>query len=263
VKEPDAKRPDYVPPNPIDLLRELEVHDLLGYALQKLPPPPARILDVGCGSGHLALALQRQSYDVLAIDEDAEMVAWTSNLGVNATQAAYPHGVAGMFDGIVFSQSLHHMDPVDEVVRETCNKLAPAGVIVVDDVAGSTLDKRGRNFLSETLGLLEKAGIVSHMFVEYRRWPEEGPFDNWEVYFGEGHPPTSSAEDKITEFRRFFDVGEVSRGSLLHRLIIPFLPETDIGVSIAEAIAYIERQRIQDGSLPRLGLRWSGTLVRH
>jgi len=33
-----------------------------------LPPPPARVLDVGCGQGALTTALAVDGYDVLGID---------------------------------------------------------------------------------------------------------------------------------------------------------------------------------------------------
>jgi hypothetical protein len=42
-----------------------EVH---AYVRATLPPPPARILEVGAGSGELAEALREAGYDVLAID---------------------------------------------------------------------------------------------------------------------------------------------------------------------------------------------------
>jgi len=37
-----------------------------------LPPPPARVLEVGAGSGELAAALREAGYDVVAIDPAAD-----------------------------------------------------------------------------------------------------------------------------------------------------------------------------------------------
>jgi 2-polyprenyl-3-methyl-5-hydroxy-6-metoxy-1,4-benzoquinol methylase len=41
------------------------------FVLGELPPPRARVLEVGCGSGDLATKLAEIDYDVLAIDPDA------------------------------------------------------------------------------------------------------------------------------------------------------------------------------------------------
>jgi len=41
-----------------------------------LPEPPARVLDVGCGTGHYAGALAADGYDALGVDLDAAMIAY-------------------------------------------------------------------------------------------------------------------------------------------------------------------------------------------
>jgi 2-polyprenyl-3-methyl-5-hydroxy-6-metoxy-1,4-benzoquinol methylase len=40
----------------------------------RFKPPEGKILDIGCGTGSLAVALGREGYDVTGIDLDAEMV---------------------------------------------------------------------------------------------------------------------------------------------------------------------------------------------
>ena len=47
-----------------------------------LPEPPARVLDVGCGTGHYAGALAGEGYEALGIDLDPAMIAYA--------QAHYP-----------------------------------------------------------------------------------------------------------------------------------------------------------------------------
>src|SRR5438270_1500035 len=43
-------------------------NEVLDFVLMSLPPPAARVLEVGAGSGELAGFLREQRYDVVAID---------------------------------------------------------------------------------------------------------------------------------------------------------------------------------------------------
>src|SRR5262249_26118962 len=88
----------------------------LTYLGDWLPPAPARILDVGCGNGELARALERAGYAVLAIDIDPAAVAAAIAHGVNATEADMADFDADPFDAVLFSLSLHHMDRLTEAL---------------------------------------------------------------------------------------------------------------------------------------------------
>jgi precorrin-6B methylase 2 len=44
--------------------------ELRAFIRANLPQPPARVLEVGAGSGELACALRADAYDVLAIDPE-------------------------------------------------------------------------------------------------------------------------------------------------------------------------------------------------
>jgi len=43
--------------------------------VERLVPPPARVLDAGCGTGRLGARLAQRGYDVVGCDADAAMVA--------------------------------------------------------------------------------------------------------------------------------------------------------------------------------------------
>ena len=51
-----------------------DVHAQLRWLERVLPPPPARVLDAGCGTGALARALSAHGYAVTAIDADPAAV---------------------------------------------------------------------------------------------------------------------------------------------------------------------------------------------
>jgi len=54
---------------------ELELSAWRAAALSLLPPPPARVLDVGAGTGFLTILLARQGYTVTALDTSTQMLA--------------------------------------------------------------------------------------------------------------------------------------------------------------------------------------------
>src|SRR4051812_44346975 len=49
--------------------------DVEAFVLAELPAPPARVLEIGAGSGELARALTAAGYDVVAIDPGSEDAA--------------------------------------------------------------------------------------------------------------------------------------------------------------------------------------------
>src|SRR2546428_8393562 len=93
------------------------------WVLAELPPPPARVLEVGCGSGALARALSAAGYDVLAIDPVAPE-------GPIFRQIRLEQPEDGEFDAVVSSRPLHHVDDL-RAAPDRSGELAP--VLVLDE----------------------------------------------------------------------------------------------------------------------------------
>src|SRR2546427_164363 len=91
---------------------------------EHLPSPSARVLEVGCGEGRLALALAKQGYRVRAIDPRApEGEVFEA---VSLEDFADP----GPFDAVVASRSLHHIGDLHAAVDESGEqRLIDAGAI--------------------------------------------------------------------------------------------------------------------------------------
>ncbi len=47
----------------------------INFITKRLPPPPRNLLDIGCATGNLALALSEKGHAVTGIDSDAEMIS--------------------------------------------------------------------------------------------------------------------------------------------------------------------------------------------
>jgi 2-polyprenyl-3-methyl-5-hydroxy-6-metoxy-1,4-benzoquinol methylase len=132
---------------------------------------PQRVLEVGCGSGYLALELARAGHRVTALDPDADDVDIARRTAEVAREAGerfdLTHHVADFhaverdgepFDILVFNLSLHHIPDLPEVMRRTASLLAPGGRVVVNDFAYDLLDARTAAWLSDLEDLMALAG---------------------------------------------------------------------------------------------------------
>jgi SAM-dependent methyltransferase len=110
-----------------------------GALFSLLPPPPARVLDCGCGTGWLAYFLARRGYQVVATDVAPDAVA------IARANPVFRHGESptfqvadsetlpfdAEFDAVIFFDSLHHA--IDELaaLRGAYRALRAGGVCVV------------------------------------------------------------------------------------------------------------------------------------
>ena len=108
--------------------------DVLAFVRAALPPPPARVLEIGAGSGELAAELRDGGYDVTAIDPAA-----AEHAGV---QRAALLDVDGTFDAAVAVVSLHHVEPLRESCEHLATLVVPGGLLIVDEFDVARLDER-------------------------------------------------------------------------------------------------------------------------
>jgi hypothetical protein len=107
--------------------------DFAAYASRQLPPPPLRVLEIGCGrEGGIARALAAGGYDVLAVDPDAP----TGPPYLRATLEELDD--PGPFDAVVAGRVLHHVDPLAPALDKLA-RLAP--LLIVDEFAWNHMDE--------------------------------------------------------------------------------------------------------------------------
>jgi SAM-dependent methyltransferase len=106
---------------------------VVAYVRAALPPPPARVLEVGAGDGSLAGALAGAGYDVVAIDPAGESPVLPVAL---EDYEAPPRS----FDAAVAVVSLHHVSPLGKSLRHLAGLLRRGAVLVVDEFDGWAMD---------------------------------------------------------------------------------------------------------------------------
>ncbi len=94
-----------------------------------IPEPPARVLEVGCGKGDLALALAERGFDVTAIDPKAPDGPIFRQVRLEDFSDARG------FDAVVASLSLHHIHDLGHALDTIASLLPPDGPLVLEEWA--------------------------------------------------------------------------------------------------------------------------------
>jgi len=187
-----------------------------------LPPPTARVLEIGAGDGELAARLGAAGYEVVAIDPAGEGAV----LPVALLELEEPHA---SFDAALAVVSLHHVEPLEPSCRRLAEVVRPGGTLVVDEFDVGLMDEAAARWLLD-------------------RWRDTGqardrdPADMVAELRAHLHP-LGTLRDELGEW---FELGPVARASYLYRWYL--------GEEFREG----EEELIAAGWLPELGARFVG-----
>jgi len=99
-----------------------------------LPEAPSRLLEIGCGSGELALALQQNGYDITAIDPAAPEGPPFSKTTLEAFTGSAP------FARVVAMRALHHIPDLDGAITKIAALMGPGGAFILEDFGWERMD---------------------------------------------------------------------------------------------------------------------------
>jgi 2-polyprenyl-3-methyl-5-hydroxy-6-metoxy-1,4-benzoquinol methylase len=135
-------------------------YDSLHQAILQRVPAGSRVLDVGCGTGRLALKLLDRGCEVIGLDFSQQAIEICQSQGVDARWCELPHipSDLGPVDVAICSEVLEHLDRPELTLRAIC-KVVPVGGLVVVSVPAARVIDTGL----EHVHLFERRDVVSLM----------------------------------------------------------------------------------------------------
>jgi hypothetical protein len=141
------------------------VADFGTFVLEHLPPPPQRVLEVGCGrEGGLVALLGGAGYDVLGVDPHAPE-------GERFVRSDF-RDLEGEWDAVVAGRVLHHVNPLDEGL-DTLAAFAP--LLLVDEFASDRIDRAAQDWYEGQHRMLRATGIEPNGPADLDDWRERHP----------------------------------------------------------------------------------------
>ncbi|HET8528974.1 MAG TPA: class I SAM-dependent methyltransferase [Gaiellaceae bacterium] len=206
--------------------------DFATFVFEQLPPPPQRVLEIGCGrEGGLVGVLADAGYGVLGVDPDAP----GGERFVRATfqQAAASNSLllAGEWDAVVAGRVLHHLEPLGESL-DLLATLAP--LLVVDEFAWNRIDDAAREWYEGQHRMLRAAGAEP---------PGPPSLEEWR----ERHPDLHPDDVLLPALRERYEERAFARLPYMYRWL---------GGPSSEAL---EQSLVDAGAFPAIGYRWAGS----
>jgi SAM-dependent methyltransferase len=195
----------------------IPAEETLRFLERVLPPAPARVLEVGCGDGMVAVSLAERGYAVTALDESlavpevasAAPVAWVESDFL--FQGALPDGTE--YDVVLFTRSLHHM-PLDRALDRAAQLLRRGGRLVAEEFAYDRVTLPTARWWYDLESVLVAAGILTSpdpALAAVRnplgRWRQEHAHD----------PPLPTGHDMLAAVRERFVTGPAEEAPYLYR----------------------------------------------
>ena len=200
------------------------VADFGTFVLKQLPPPPLRVLEVGCGrEGGLVELLAVAGYDVTGVDPHAPE-------GERFVRAEFQE-IEGEWDAVVAGRVLRHVNPLDEGL-DTLASFAP--LLIVDEFASDRIDRPAQDWYEGQHRMLRATGIEPNGPADLDEWRER-------------HPGLHPHVVLLAALRARYD-----------ERVLEWLPYLSrwLGGPSSESL---EQTLIDAELIPAIGYRWAGT----
>ena len=149
------------------------------------------LLDVGCGRGALCAALRKRGARPTGIDPSLAAITEARekvpDVSFEVSDGADMPFADGRFEGVVFLNSLHHMQP--EAMAPALEEAARVGgagrrIVVIEPIAEGSLFEAMRRIEDETLVRAQAAAALAEVAARRLRILRDETFDRLEHYAG-------------------------------------------------------------------------------
>jgi SAM-dependent methyltransferase len=230
---------------PADVALE-QVHRWIAPLLARRP----RVLEVGCGPGDLARRLAGDGHQVTGLDLEladpgpVDRVRWVA--GDFLAFEDRP------FDAVLFTRSLHHIDPLEQAIDRAAGLLAPGGLLVVDEFDRAAADGETARWYYDVQELLAAAELYPAERIAGA--PGDDPSARWRAEHDHDPPLHRGAEMLAAIADRFASV-DTARGPYLYRTIAGRVEDSARGAAVTRQVLAAESRRLEAGALAAVGLR--------
>ncbi|HCL55409.1 MAG TPA: hypothetical protein DHW82_00135 [Spirochaetia bacterium] len=134
----------------------------IGAVISLLPPPPARLLDLGCGSGWTSVFFAKRGYEVMGVDIAPDMIQLAEqnkerNRLENLSFIISDYESLNFdneFDVVVFFDSLHHAEDETLALEKAFKSLKKGGFCIAAEPG------RGHEKKSTVVDVVNKYGVT-------------------------------------------------------------------------------------------------------
>jgi SAM-dependent methyltransferase len=212
------------------------------FVLAQLPPAPASVLEVGCGTlGGFVPRLQEGGYEAVGVDRNAPAGERYRHIDFEHYEPSPP------VDVIVACRSLHHVGDLDEILGRVAAALHPGGAVAIVEWAWERFDEETARWCFERLGATTASEEPGWLQRRRDGWSASGR--DWHEYFGDW-----AEQGHLTRSDRII----AGLDARFERTLLEYAPYfySDLPVTSEQA----ERDAIDAGEIRATGIRYAGTL---
>lgn len=233
-----------------------DLHAFLRVALEGVD---GTIAEVGAGDGVIAQRLREDGFDVIAIDANpitAESATEQGRPVLHADWRSWDGGGKAPFDALLFTRSLHHIDPIEHATDQIA-RLAPGGLLIADEFGFERVDAAGAQLLADARALSAAAGVSTSEAIAIG-----DPLQAWKQFMTVDHPIVAS--DRLLEaVRQVASIEQIGYGRFISGLVTYGLDATHPQAgAVRDVVIATEDARIAAGTLEPSGMRFTARIGR-